>query len=158
MLKSSPSFLRPEVGEPPLAYAKRLLSSMAEQGLLDRTEMALSQEERIQAARLLNRDEKLPAPLRKKVIALLYQKKRGPNRMSLLNRNGAIASMVAWIIQDYGLAGTRNEATEADSAAFIVSQALRELGEEISEAQVNRIYLEFNPWVRSAMKEVSPSA
>ena len=66
--------------------------------------------------------------------------------------------MVAWIIQDYGLAGTRNEATEADSAAFIVSQALRELGEEISEAQVNRIDLEFNPWVRSAMKEVSPSA
>jgi hypothetical protein len=146
--------------EPPLAYAKRLLSSMAQSG--DRIPVVLSKEERVQAIRLLCRDEKLPLLLRKKVIALLQKqsKKRGPKRMNLLPRDGIIVAVVAFIIQDYGLDATRNDATkDKDSAASIVSRALRELGEKkISEARVNKIYQGFNRSVRSAIKEQNPGS
>jgi hypothetical protein len=107
-------------------------------------EPSLSEEERVQAARLISLGEKLPDPLRHKVIALLFHKgprrTRGPDPMMLFPRNVFILSVVSWIVEEYGVAATRNVATEADSAASIVSQALRELGEKISEKQVNKIY------------------
>ena len=114
----------------------------------------LSEEERVKAIRTILDREKPPDARRRAYLSLKNppqpRKKPGkkPGSREWQRRNGTIFDAINLIKQEYGLDATRNNATEADSAASTVSKALWQLGVQISEAQINRIYGDLNRYCR----------
>jgi hypothetical protein len=114
----------------------------------------LSEEERVKAIRTILDREKPPDARRRAYLSLKNppqtRKKPGkkPGSRQWQRRNGTIFDTINLIKQEYGLSATRNNATEADSAASIVSEALWQLGVRISEAQINRVYGDLDRYCR----------
>jgi hypothetical protein len=101
---------------------------------------------------LIERQARMPEPVRDFVVEALARepivprRKHGPSRGDRTARNIAIAGAVALIEDEYGFAATRNRASRdkngANSACSIVTEALSMLGVNLSEDAVEKIWLD----------------
>jgi hypothetical protein len=102
------------------------------------------------AATLIERGEPLPVRLRLFTARFLRQDpifeqtgKPGPKRGDLIPRDIIISEAIQQIVKTWGLPATRNEATDAASAASIVRDALAKGADVyLSEKAINKIWSE----------------
>jgi hypothetical protein len=95
------------------------------------------------AAALMNNDHSLPGPLKEFVIEFLRSTevpRRGPARKPDYSRDNFIAWAVATICIRWKFSPTRNEATKGPSAISIVKRALEEVGVNLTEAAISKIW------------------
>ena len=95
------------------------------------------------AAALVDNDHSLPGPLKEFVIEFLRTAevpRRGPGRRPDYSRDNCIAWAVATICIQWKFSPTRNEATRGPSAISIVKRALEEVGINLTEAAISKIW------------------
>jgi hypothetical protein len=95
------------------------------------------------AAALMDNDHSLPGPLKEFVIEFLRTPevpRRGPGRRPDYSRDNFIAWAVAMICIRWEFSPTRNEATMGPSAISIVKRALEEVGFNLTEAAISKIW------------------
>jgi hypothetical protein len=95
------------------------------------------------AAALIDSNYSLPDPLKEFVIDFLRNPEAprpGPGRKRNHVRDGAIAWAVAMICIRWKFSPTRNDATRDASAISIVKRALEEVGFNLTEAAISKIW------------------
>jgi hypothetical protein len=95
------------------------------------------------AAALVDNDHSLPGPLKEFVIEFLRTAevpRRAPGRRPDYSRDNYIAWAVAMICIQWEFSPTRNEATRGPSAISIVKRALEEVGINLTEAVISKIW------------------
>jgi hypothetical protein len=114
------------------------------------------------AARLTERGDQVPAPVRDFICSFLRDPKkwesrdRGPPKIINNRRNILIGVAVMTIAQWSGIAPTRNRAAKASSASSIVKEALDKTAKlNITESTVERCWDEFRRSI-DALHEIDP--
>jgi hypothetical protein len=95
------------------------------------------------AAALIDNNYSLPNPLKEFVIEFLRNPevpRRGPGRKRNYRRDNFIAWAVAMIFVKWEFSPTRNDATRDASAISIVKRALEEIGVNLTEAAISKIW------------------
>ena len=106
------------------------------------------------AAALIENENRLPDPLKKFVIEILRNLQEpspgpGRKRSNLVERDSIIGFVVASICVRWKFSPTRNEATERASAISIAQKALGQLGTDLTEGAISKI------WDKSCWKQIS---
>jgi hypothetical protein len=70
-------------------------------------------------------------------------KRRGRKDTRYVDRNGIIANVILGIKNKWGFSFTRNEATESPSAISITKKALKQVGIELTETAITKIFKAF---------------
>jgi hypothetical protein len=95
------------------------------------------------AARLVEQGDPLPAPLRQLISRTLRHPKRnrvGRTRFDLAERNQIVCFVVTIISLNWGFLPTRNAATEQAAAVSIAEEALRQVGIDLTESAIAKIW------------------
>jgi hypothetical protein len=105
------------------------------------------------AAALTENGQTLPAPLKEFLIGFLRNPKpprpgRGRKRSTLSSRDSFIAWVVGMICLQWRFYPTRNESSETPSAVSITKRALREIGINLTEATITKMWAN-SVWKRS---------
>ena len=86
----------------------------------------------------------------RQLLESLAPKKRGQHPAATFSRDTCIVGLVRVVAKLFNVSITRNQASEVESAASIVCEALEGSPQELSEQRLNRLYHAHkrrNPWI-----------